>query len=511
MGVLDKLIPQKKDKDTDFVVDPNSLVKKKQMTILIGVVATLLFVAFYLNKSPSPNEGGGAADVSDNLSRDAVRRDFEATSKVRVDDRDIWMSSGVRRIEELSKRQQELEAEIRQREEVARKEIETKLDQSSQTVVESLNQEIVELRSMIEEMKTQNANPLPSGPKVGPGRNQVTPGSGLGSGVIEGAIRQPIVVQNRFFSQEDLARGQEVQGSLPFSVSGEVVAPRGGISEILPEPKRPTSSQIRSVSFLDEKQVEQAKTVEQPRSNLRKVDSYIPAGTFFPAVLLGGVDAPTGGQAQNNPHPVFLMVDNLAFLPNRYKYDIKECRVIGHSYGDLASERAIMRLETLSCIDNDGNVFEKRVKGHIFGEDGKAGVRGRVVEKTGQLLMRSLIAGVASGIGTAFQQQAMTYSTSPLGTTSVVDPDQVVAAGVGTGIGRSLDRLSQYYIDLAENLFPVIEIGSQRVVDIVLTEGIDWLEEDDRENRNIEQATDSAVGVVNQAMRAAGINQVQGR
>lgn len=43
--------------------------------------------------------------------------------------------------------------------------------------------------------------------------------------------------------------------------------------------------------------------------------------------------------------------------------------------------------------------------------------------------------------------------------------------GVSTGVGKTLDRLSKYYIDLAEKLFPVIEIDAGRTVEIVFTKG----------------------------------------
>jgi len=38
-------------------------------------------------------------------------------------------------------------------------------------------------------------------------------------------------------------------------------------------------------------------------------------------------------------------------------------------------------------------------------------------------------------------------------------------------VGKTLDRLSQYYIDLAEKLFPVIEIDAGRTVEVVFTKG----------------------------------------
>ena len=43
--------------------------------------------------------------------------------------------------------------------------------------------------------------------------------------------------------------------------------------------------------------------------------SYVPSGSFFRAALLGGLDAPTGGQAQSNPHPILMRAQDNAFLP----------------------------------------------------------------------------------------------------------------------------------------------------------------------------------------------------
>ena len=108
----------------------------------------------------------------------------------------------------------------------------------------------------------------------------------------------------------------------------------------------------------------------------------------------------------------------------------------------------------------------------MAGEDGKAGMRGRLVSKQGQLLANALLAGVASGIGSAFQQNSTTLSISPLGATGTVDPGRQLQAGLGGGVGRALDRLAQYYISLAEKVFPVIEVDAGRTVDVVVTQGI---------------------------------------
>jgi conjugal transfer pilus assembly protein TraB len=151
---------------------------------------------------------------------------------------------------------------------------------------------------------------------------------------------------------------------------------------------------------------------------------------------------------------------------------VKECFVVGAGYGDVSSERAYIRTESLSCVTRDGTAIDVPVKGYVAGEDGKAGMRGRLVSKQGQLLANALLAGVASGIGHAFQQSSSTMSISPLGATTTVDPGKQFEAGFGTGVGRALDRLAQYYISLAEKVFPVIEIDAGRTVDVVITQGM---------------------------------------
>ena len=205
-------------------------------------------------------------------------------------------------------------------------------------------------------------------------------------------------------------------------------------------------------------------------AKVKSVDNYLPV-SFTRAVLLGGLDAPTGGQSQTNPHPVLLRLVDSAVLPNRYRGQVRECFVIGAGYGDISSERAYIRTENLSCIRNDGSTLEIAIQGSIFGEDGKVGMRGRLVTKQGQLLANALLAGVVSGIGTAFSQYYSTTTTSTFGTISTTDPNKAIQSGLGTGVGSAMNRLANYYISLAEKVFPVIEVDAGRMVDVVLTKG----------------------------------------
>ena len=235
-----------------------------------------------------------------------------------------------------------------------------------------------------------------------------------------------------------------------------------------------TPSGILSVPLADNRAATTVKSAPgtAQTSAYRDARRYLPSGTFTRAVLLGGLDAPTGGQAQRNPQPVLMRLADNAVLPNHFRSRIKECFVVGAGYGDVSSERAYIRTESLSCVARDGTALDVPIKGYVAGEDGKAGMRGRLVSKQGQILANALLAGVASGIGHAFQQGSTTLSVSPLGATSTVDPGKQLEAGLGVGVGRALDRLAQYYITLAEKVFPVIEVDAGRTVDVVITQGI---------------------------------------
>ena len=254
----------------------------------------------------------------------------------------------------------------------------------------------------------------------------------------------------------------------PFASSAVPPAPTMGSGSL-------ASPGIVSVALADGSAMKAAKTpMDATKSNpaARDARRYIPSGAFTRAILLGGLDAPTGGQSQRNPQPVLLRLVDNAVLPNHFRSRIKECFVVGAGYGDVSSERAYIRTESLSCVTRDGTAIDVPIKGYVAGEDGKAGMRGRLVSKQGQLLANALLAGVASGIGQAFQQSSTTMSVSPLGATSTVEPGKQFEAGFGTGVGKALDRLAQYYISLAEKVFPVIEIDAGRTVDVVITQGI---------------------------------------
>ena len=208
-----------------------------------------------------------------------------------------------------------------------------------------------------------------------------------------------------------------------------------------------------------------------PKDTTRSVSTFLPV-SFTRGTLLGGLDAPTGGQAQSNPHPILIRLSDNSILPNRFRGEYRDCFVIAAGYGDISSERAYLRTESLSCVRRDGATLEVKIQGSVYGEDGKVGMRGRLVTKQGQMLANALLAGVVSGIGQGLATSNTEYSTSALGTVANSAGSDAYRAGMGTGVGRALDRLAQYYIKLAENTFPVIEVDAGREIDVVITKGV---------------------------------------
>ena len=200
----------------------------------------------------------------------------------------------------------------------------------------------------------------------------------------------------------------------------------------------------------------------------------IPAGSILQGVFLSGMDAPTGRAARQDPYPALLRLKHNAILPNRFRADIRECFLLVGGYGDLGSERVYLRAESINCVRRDGRTIEVAIDGYAVGEDGKVGVRGRLVNKQGQVIGRAMqvsflqgfsrlsstvpVASVSTGAGTVPYQQ-------------VLSAESMQGAAIA-GTGKALDRLAEYYLDLAENIFPVLEVDAGRGVEVILNRGV---------------------------------------
>jgi len=198
----------------------------------------------------------------------------------------------------------------------------------------------------------------------------------------------------------------------------------------------------------------------------------IPAGSFGQAVLLSGLDAPTGGMAERNPHPVLLELIDNGSLPNRYRHKVKQCRVVGSGLGNISDERAYIRLERLTCILKNGDIVSEVATGVVTGEDGKNGLRGNLVTKQGALIANAFWSGALSGMGDAIASSYTTVATTAAGTVSTLDPSRVTEAGLASGLSNSMEKIADWYFKRAEETYPIIEISAGRIVNLFLTEDL---------------------------------------
>jgi conjugal transfer pilus assembly protein TraB len=200
----------------------------------------------------------------------------------------------------------------------------------------------------------------------------------------------------------------------------------------------------------------------------------IPAGSILRGVLLSGMDAPTGRQSRRDPYPALARIKHDAILPNRFRADVRECFLVLAGYGDLGSERAYLRSEAITCVRADGGAIEVPIDAYATGEDGKVGVRGRVVSKQGKVIAQAMMASFVDGFSKMFSTVPVTTLSTATGQSatfqSVLTPDALQGAAV-SGAGSALDRLTNFFMDMAEEMFPVIEIDAGRAIELVLNRG----------------------------------------
>jgi conjugal transfer pilus assembly protein TraB len=261
------------------------------------------------------------------------------------------------------------------------------------------------------------------------------------------------------------------------------------LRQLRPEDLQPKT--YDNLIVIDQAEFEKETEEEKQEYKRKHAEDTIPSGTFVEGILLSGVDAPTGTQAKSEPHPVLVNLKDKAFLPNKWRSDIKECFVVGSAYGDISAERAYIRSETLSCTKHDGSILERKIDGYVSGEDGKVGLAGTVVSKQGAMLARTLVAGFLEGVATAFNESNTNYQIGDEGVVKSFDSSEAGGMAAFSGMARAAERLSEFYMNMVNQMFPVVEINAGRVVNVVFLKQInlDETQEDYRPKFDIEKVS----------------------
>ncbi len=238
----------------------------------------------------------------------------------------------------------------------------------------------------------------------------------------------------------------------------------------LPPHAKPEPQLIGEISVLSNPAVA-IKGVDSQGNKKKERTVYLPP-SFMEAQLLTGFDASTSGKGTNNPEPLLLRIQTPAVLPNDIKANLAGCFVIAEAVGRLDKERADVRLVSLSCLSNEGKaIIDTQVKGFVTDSDSKVGLSGRVVSRMGAATARTIVAGFFGGMGDMLKSAATTQSTSALGTTTSVESSQIAKYSIGGGLSDGAASLHDFYLSLAKQATPVIEVAATKKITVIISEG----------------------------------------
>lgn len=223
---------------------------------------------------------------------------------------------------------------------------------------------------------------------------------------------------------------------------------------------------------------------ESESNPLKNPDTYVPAGTFVKAVMIGGADASAAVNASSDPLVMLFRITENGTLPNHRKSHLKDCVALASVWGDISSERGEIRLVNLSCTFTNNEIVDQAVEGTVFGPEGKNGVRGIPVWREGALLQRAFAAGTLSGLSDGLSQTYSTNSISADGNVQTINPAHIFQYGAAKGAGKAMDKLADYNIQRAEQYHPVIQLSAGTVVDIVFQKGF-FLDGKKHENKDV--------------------------
>lgn len=295
--------------------------------------------------------------------------------------------------------------------------------------------------------------------------------------------------QQTVLSEDDIRRiiaDEKISGSLsdlgnnaPFTDPANPQAPLAGIDGVGEEEDENRQVFKTLITNPDSLQVAEAKAKAAGKN-------YLPAGTTISFVSVAGMNAPTNAIASNAAAgelmPTLLRVRGEAILPNKQRYNLQDCVIVASGYGQMADERAILRTDTMSCISPNGQTTEVALKGTVFGEDGKPGMRGRMVSMNGKVIAQMMKVAAFQTLGNMVVAAAANYDFKNgreiNNGVSVSTGDQTnmaseVARAGAAGINDTFNRVAGIYEQYAQQTFPVIEVNPGRKGEIVLTEGIE--------------------------------------
>ena len=200
---------------------------------------------------------------------------------------------------------------------------------------------------------------------------------------------------------------------------------------------------------------------------------YVPETSFVTGYTLGGLAVSTAlNTPDENATPVVIRLSDRGNLPQNFETDISTCRILGSAYGDLASERAVIRAEKLICINPTTQlIVTSNVAGTIHGPDGMNGVKGKVVATNSKFVKNAMIGGVISGLANSAKGQDGMAITNLGVSTKKKGFKQMAGEGAFSGASNAAEKVADYYLRMAEQMSPVLTVPGGVKVQVMFIKG----------------------------------------
>ncbi|EPE2780696.1 TrbI/VirB10 family protein [Morganella morganii] len=418
-----------------MAVNINSFVRKNQNKLfaIILVVAVIAVAAvFYINKKASEPKAP-KADFEDEVLLEpdltgAVSNTFDNKVDAQIlTDSQTMARENKQAVAEMTRSYNEVQNKLKEK-----------------------DKEVDELKKRLDELELQKISSAPVAPAP---------------------VNQPPLSDDNESTIERITRG----------TSAGNTTPQQRISYSAPVP---VAGQLETKTFSYRDPAKESKAKER---------FYIPTGSFSNAIILEGADANAAVTAkETDTSPMQFKLTGQLHLPSNQRSDkLENCFVTAATYGDISSERAIVRLQRLSCVIN-GKHIDTAVKGHVSFY-GKNGIKGIPVMRNGQILGLAFTSGTLGGFGSAISQIGQT--TVGIGAEHTVSAGEVAQQAAGKGMQSAANKLADYYIALAEQYHPIIPIGSANRVEVVFQEGFwaEFLEDKESQEQPGEMTADGSL------------------
>lgn len=218
---------------------------------------------------------------------------------------------------------------------------------------------------------------------------------------------------------------------------------------------------------------------DEKKSFKKTWKNYVPSATYCRAITLSGADAKAGVMSSSNTTPMMFKLEDCWLPDNHHITTLKNSHILASVYGDIGTERGVVRLESISFFDKkSGEAYDIPVDGTVSDISGRNGIKGVPTLRNKAVLLSAGLAGGLSGLGGAVSELGTSQSIGGGGVINTYNPSRLGYSVAGGAVQKSADNISNYLIKLAEAYSPVIEIRPGSVVNVIFQHGFPYRNKD---------------------------------